>query len=70
MNKRDELMQLFDSLAPHEQGEVIDFVAFLKQKKSQAPSETVHLEFGSLKGLVVSISDDFDAPLDDFADYM
>ncbi len=26
--------------------------------------------FGSMKGLVVHISDDFDAPLEDFEDYM
>jgi hypothetical protein len=26
--------------------------------------------FGSMKGLVVDISDDFDAPLDDFEGYM
>lgn len=26
--------------------------------------------FGSMKGLVVHISDDFDAPLEDFDDYM
>ena len=70
MNKRDELLDLFDSLSPEAQGEVIDFVAFLKQKKSKAPAEPIQLEFGSLKGLVVSIADDFDAPLDDFADYM
>ncbi|MGQ0540285.1 MAG: DUF2281 domain-containing protein [Blastocatellia bacterium] len=26
--------------------------------------------FGSMKGLVVQIADDFDAPLEDFEDYM
>lgn len=26
--------------------------------------------FGSMKGLVVQISDDFDAPVEDFQDYM
>lgn len=26
--------------------------------------------FGSMKGLVVHIADDFDAPLEDFEDYM
>jgi hypothetical protein len=26
--------------------------------------------FGSMKGLVVHIADDFDAPLEDFKDYM
>lgn len=27
-------------------------------------------EFGSMKGLVVQIADDFDAPLEDFEEYM
>ena len=27
-------------------------------------------KFGSMKGLVVRIADDFDAPLEDFKDYM
>jgi hypothetical protein len=27
-------------------------------------------KFGSMKGLVVNIADDFDAPLEDFKDYM
>ncbi len=27
-------------------------------------------KFGSMKGLVVHIADDFDAPLEDFKDYM
>ncbi|HZH34851.1 MAG TPA: DUF2281 domain-containing protein [Pyrinomonadaceae bacterium] len=27
-------------------------------------------EFGSMKGLVVEIADDFDAPLEDFKEYM
>jgi hypothetical protein len=33
-----------------------------KKKKSR--------EFGSMKGLVVNISDDFDTPLEDFEEYM
>ncbi len=27
-------------------------------------------KFGSMKGLVIHIADDFDAPLEDFKDYM
>lgn len=30
----------------------------------------VQRRFGSMKGLVVEIADDFDAPLDDFIGYM
>jgi len=28
------------------------------------------MQFGSMKGLVVHIADDFDAPLEDFEEYM
>ena len=32
--------------------------------------ENKERKFGSMKGLVVEIADDFDAPLEDFEDYM
>ena len=33
-------------------------------------SEKKERQFGSMKGLVVNIADDFDAPLEDFKEYM
>ena len=34
------------------------------------PSMRSHREIGHAKGLILSMSDDFDEPLDDFMDYM
>jgi len=34
------------------------------------PSERPRPRFGSAKGLILHMADDFDAPLDDFAEYM
>ncbi|MEZ0487239.1 DUF2281 domain-containing protein [Fibrella aquatica] len=34
------------------------------------PSKNKPRQFGTLKGLVTYIADDFDAPLDDFKEYM
>ncbi len=41
----------------------------IKVKKTEEP-ERKPRKFGSMKGLVVHIADDFDAPLEDFKDYM
>jgi hypothetical protein len=41
----------------------------IKLEKTAAPKRKKR-KFGSMKGLVVKISDDFDAPLEDFKDYM
>ncbi len=43
-------------------------VKLSKPKKNG--TEKKPLQFGSMKGLVLYISDDFDAPLEDFEDYM
>jgi hypothetical protein len=57
------------------QKEVDDFIDFLiaKHLKNAAPtteaSETLR-PIGTLKGLVVQMEDDFDAPMEDFKDYM
>ena len=37
------------------------------QKNSEKKKER---KFGSMKGLVIHIADDFDAPLEDFEEYM
>jgi hypothetical protein len=41
----------------------------IKVKKNEEPKRKPR-KFGSMKGLVVHIADDFDAPLEDFKDYM
>jgi hypothetical protein len=39
-------------------------------KPGEKEKEKKPLQFGSMKGLVLYIADDFDAPLDDFEEYM
>lgn len=44
----------------------LDLIRMQKIKKSKKKER----EFGSMKGFVVNIADDFDAPLEDFKEYM
>lgn len=39
-------------------------------KQGQNGEEKKPLQRGSMKGLVIYMAEDFDAPLDDFAEYM
>ncbi len=39
-------------------------------KHDKNGGEKKPLQFGAMKGLVLYMADDFDAPLDDFEDYM
>jgi hypothetical protein len=63
-------------LPPDLQAEVLDFIEFLviKKVKSQPitedPFPRLPNKRGAGKGLITYIADDFDAPLDDFKDYM
>ena len=55
--------------------EVEDFIDFIKAKHDKSSINTNMLEepksfYGSAKGLVTYISDDFNEPLDDFKEYM
>lgn len=45
--------------------EDLDLIKFQKNGKKKKERK-----FGSMKGLVVDIGDDFDAPLEDFEEYM
>lgn len=62
------LLSEITALPPELRQEVEDFVAFLRTKKhrTQAFKER---EFGYAKGSV-TLAEDFDAPLDDFKEYM
>lgn len=62
------LLHEITTLPPELQQEVEDFVAFLKQKKATQPALGKR-EFGFAKGKV-KIAPDFDAPLEDFNEYM
>ncbi len=58
-----------NSLPPNLRQEVRDFVEFLKLKEDKNNTSNKSRKFGQLKGKL-SISADFDAPLDDFEQYM
>jgi hypothetical protein len=66
-----QLYQKYQTLPPEKQAEVDDFIEFLTTRQT-APVPVTRQKlspvFGSAKGLF-KIADDFDAPLDDFADY-
>lgn len=46
-----------------------DFLA-KKQQQIPKPQQQKPRQFGCMKGLVIYMADDFDAPLEDFKDYM
>lgn len=63
-------LQDFEMLSPEKQAEVIDFIQFLKARQPQTEKPLkAKRTFGILQG-EVWMSEDFDAPLDDFAEYM
>jgi hypothetical protein len=45
----------------------LESLNLIKLRKSEKPKER---KFGSMKGLVIHIAEDFDEPLEDFKDYM
>ncbi|HET8810286.1 MAG TPA: DUF2281 domain-containing protein [Flavobacteriaceae bacterium] len=51
------------------QGEVLDFIEFLLNKKKRATTLRTKRKPGLAKGLV-EMRKDFDEPLDDFKEYM
>lgn len=61
------LFTKINSLPPSMIKEVDDFVEFLKSK--QKKDKIKERKFGCAKGLMV-MHDDFDAPLEDFKEYM
>jgi len=56
-----------NNLTPSMIKEVDDFVEFLKTK--QKKEKVKERKFGCAKGLII-MHDDFDAPLEDFKEYM
>ncbi|MBC8042281.1 MAG: DUF2281 domain-containing protein [Rhizobacter sp.] len=67
-----QLIDTLEKLSPSAQREVEDFAASLlskQQEKQAATSVKIVPVFGSMKG-TFQMSEDFDAPLDDFREYM
>lgn len=57
------------SLPPEKQAEILDFIALTKAR-NQNMVVTKTSPLGAMPGLLIYMSDDFDEPLDDFAEYM
>jgi hypothetical protein len=81
--KRKETMSVLEQidtkasqLPPDLQAEVLDFIVFLEVKKtisqpvSEDPFPQLPNKLGAGKSLITYIAEDFDAPLEDFKDYM
>jgi hypothetical protein len=73
-----DLHAAIDQLPPALQLKVADYVAYLQYQQTNSPSTPTTQEdiraareaaFGALKGKIW-MADDFDAPLDDFKEYM
>ena len=63
-----QLLIDISSLPANLRQEVVDFVAFLKHKKTQK-NTVKKRQFGYAKGYF-KMTEDFDKPLDDFKEYM
>jgi hypothetical protein len=64
-----ELIELINKLPSDKQKKVQDFVSSLVGGIKPGDSK-FHSGYGSMKGLIKYMADDFDAPLEDFKDYM
>jgi len=75
MTQQAELFREIEKLPPQDFGQVIDFVRYLQHKAAKVQKNNAVEQpqgrrgFGIAKGQF-RIADDFDAPLDDFKDYM
>jgi hypothetical protein len=72
MSDTELLLKEIDGLPSYYIGEILDFVGYLKHKDSLAEkNKPARRGFGCAKGEGdYWMADDFDAPLDDFKDYM
>lgn len=60
-----ELIRAIDRMHPQEVEELFQQVI-----QQPHPEQEAGLQFGALKGMLVYMSPDFDAPLEDFKEYM
>jgi transcriptional regulator with AAA-type ATPase domain len=68
MFQDQQFLNELHELPSDRQAEVLDFIRALKRKQ-EAQSQAIQPRFGSARGLI-SMSADFDEPLEDFAEYM
>lgn len=62
------LYSKLESLTPELRSEANDFIDFLIEKAKKKSIKSQSPKFGSLKGKI-KLSDNFDAPLEDFNEY-
>lgn len=62
----DELLRAIDQLSPEQRKTVETRL----QTNTHHTTISQERQFGSLKGLITYIADDFDDPLNDFSEYM
>ena len=73
MNNSDIKLLLFreiDKLPAELLLELKEIVLKISSSPNKTPAKKDKRQFGSMKGLVVYMSPDFNAPLDEFKDYM
>ncbi len=61
------LAQIYDGMTATEQKELYDFALFLRSRRPAPQKKSC---FGALKDKIAYIAPDFDAPVEDFAEYM
>ena len=65
------LNEKIKTLPPLQQQELLDFAEYLIRKYGRPdPAKKKPRKAGSLKGFLLYMADDFDAPLEDFKEYM
>ncbi|MEL6734056.1 MAG: DUF2281 domain-containing protein, partial [Bacteroidota bacterium] len=67
-----QAIQLFYQMPLELQNEVVDFIEFLAKKRADKIEEEkpIKRQPGIRKDLIIYMAPDFDAPLEDFKDYM
>ncbi len=67
----DLTLEKVKNFPPKYQDEVKDFIEFIEEKKIHL-KENIRSKrgFGSAKGILKYMADDFDEPLEDFKEYM
>ena len=65
---------MFETLSTEQKAEVVDFIVFLSTRQKRAvdskPAHESSFPFDCFAGGLSYIAEDFDAPIDDFQEYM
>jgi hypothetical protein len=69
MNIAEHKLDLFRQIDTLSEESLIEVEKLIAQLKVQQPKKTKR-QAGCMKGFVIYMADDFDAPLDDFKEYM